>query len=48
MGKVINLTNRELEELTDEELDILEDQGLIEKRKSKDEKPKIKTEIRTK
>lgn len=48
MGKIIDLTNKELEELTDEELEVLENQGLIEKRKSKDEKPKIKTEVRTK
>ena len=48
MGKIINLTNEELAELTDGELEVLEIQGLIEKRKTKDEKPKIKKEIRTK
>jgi len=47
MGNVIDLTKDELEELTDEELEILEAQGLIEKRE-KDKKPRVKNEIRTK
>ena len=47
MGHVIDLTEDDLEELTDEELEVLEAQGLIEKRQ-KDEKPKAKNEIRTK
>lgn len=48
MGRVIDLTEDDLEELTDEELEILEAQGLIEKRENKEDKPKVKNEIRTK
>jgi len=45
MGKVIELTNKELEGLTDKELKVLEDMDLIEK---KNDKYKVKKEIRTK
>lgn len=47
MGKVINLTDEELEELTEEELEILEKQGLIKKREE-GKKPEVKREIKTK
>jgi len=45
MGKVIELTNKELEGLTDKELKVLEDMDLIEK---KNDKYKVKKEVRTK
>ena len=48
MGHMIDLTADDLEELTDEELEVLEAQGLIEKRITKDEKPRVKNEVRTK
>ena len=48
MGKVIDLTQDDLETLTDEELDVLEKQGIIEPRRNKDEKPRVKKEVITK
>ena len=45
MGKTIELTNKELEGLTDKELKILENHGVIEKI---DKRYKVKKEIRTK
>jgi len=47
MGKIIELTEKELEELTEEELEELEKHGLIKKRE-KGKKPEIKMDIRTK
>lgn len=46
MGKQIDLTSDDLEELTEEELKVLEHAGLIEK--DKDDKPVLKNEVRTK
>jgi len=41
------LTRENLDDLTDEELEVLEHAGIIEKRKG-DEKPKLKKEVKTK
>ena len=48
MGRLIDLTADDLEELTEDELEVLEAQGLIEPRKTKEDKPKVKNEVRTK
>ena len=48
VGKLIDLTQDDLNELTDEELEVLEKQGVIEPRRTKEEKPRLKNEIRTK
>ena len=46
MGKQIDLTSEDLDDLTDEELQVLEDAGFIEK--DSDDKPRLKNEVRTK
>lgn len=46
MGKQIDLDQQSIDELTDEEIETLVEVGLVEK--DKQDKPKLKNEIRTK